>query len=332
MNERRQMAEIFALASKGSLPLKLIAGDASHRKYYRCGFGAGSALVMDAPPDKGEDIRPVIDITQRLSAAHLSAPEIYAQDKELGFLLIEDFGDSLMARVLEQNPSQEQALYQLAIDVLTALPGVDATGLAPYDPDIMAELSALCVTWYRAGTNDESLKHQLETEMNARLGEMDWSQQVLVQRDYHAENLIYLPARTGPACLGLLDFQDAMLGHPAYDLVSILQDARRGVPLGLQENMLARYISAMGKDGVQFTHDYHLLGLQRNLRILGVFARLCLRDGKPNYLDLLPRVWGHIRHNLDRLEDSALSQLILENLPQPSLKLRQNLRNACPCQ
>ncbi len=329
MTDRYQLAQAFAISAGAKRSLKLIAGDASHRKYYRCAFGAGTALVMDAPPDKGEDITPVIDITQRLRAAHLSAPEIYAQDETCGFLLIEDFGDDLIARLLDQDPSQENSLYQLAIEVLTVMPSVDATGLTPFDANTMAQLSTLCVTWY-LGRNNARLKHDFETNINAGLSKMDWSQQVLVQRDYHAENLIYLPHRTGPARLGLLDFQDAMLGHPAYDLVSILQDARRDVPLGLQETMLSSYISAMGQNGAQFTQDYHLLGLQRNLRILGVFARLCIRDGKPNYLDLLPRVWGHIRHNLDRLEDLSLRQLILETLPGPSPEIRQSLREACP--
>ena len=128
--------------------------------------------------------------------------------------------------------------------------------------------------------------------------------------------------------MGLLDFQDAMLGHPAYDLVSILQDARRHVEAGLAREVYSHFVRVR-EQGPEFLAHYHLLGLQRNLRILGVFARLCMRDGKAGYIDLIPRVWGHILYNLDALGDAELRRLVLDALPAPDDAALDLLRSQC---
>lgn len=322
MTSSRQLAARAFADAHGfaDVPMHLIAGDASNRKYYRLPGSARPALVMDAPPDKGEDIRPFTKIARWLNVSGFSAPEIIAEDAETGFLLIEDFGDALFARLFEAG-EPETPLYAAATDVLVALHKIAAPDVPEYNSDVMAEMAALCVTWYRFGVTgaaDEALAGALHARMKALLEPLDADLTCLIQRDYHAENLIWLPDRSGVARVGLLDFQDAMRGHAAYDLVSILQDARRDVPPALAEQMLARYISSADVPADAFRRAYHLLGLQRNLRIVGVFARLCLRDGKPGYLPLIPRVWAHVLHNLDVLQDDELTRFVRETLPDPT--------------
>jgi len=152
---------------------------------------------------------------------------------------------------------------------------------------------------------------------------------VLILRDYHAENLLWLPERAGLARVGLLDFQDALEGHRAYDLVSLLQDARRDVSNRVESAMLERYIAATGQDAESFITAYRLLGAQRNLRILGVFARLCLRDSKPRYLDLIPRVWAYLQRDLEHPALSPLRPILADALPAPTPSILARLKDQC---
>jgi len=165
--------------------------------------------------------------------------------------------------------------------------------------------------------------------MHATLAEHAPDCDVLVQRDYHAENLLWLPKRTGHARVGLLDFQDAALGHRAYDLVSLLQDARRDVPITLEDTMIRHYISQTGLESDAFKTAYAVWGAQRNLRILGVFARLCLRDGKAHYVDLIPRVWGLLQRDLGHPELSNVKRIIDAHVPAPSPARLENLKSRC---
>lgn len=312
--------------------MRLIAGDASNRKYYRLTRGTDSALIMDAPPDKGEDTRPFLHIARWLAEAGFSAPHIYAQDPGAGFLLIEDFGNGVFARLIEDG-FEEETLYAAATDLLTELHQKASPDLPKYDAALMANLASLSVTWYRTGvTSDDSpaLAQNLTEQMHDLLLPFDTDLTCLTQRDYHAENLIWLPSRTGIARVGLLDFQDAMIGHPAYDLVSVLQDARRDVSPTLTDAMIHRYLAQTDTDPARFRAAFHALGLQRNLRILGVFARLCLRDGKPGYLPLIPRVWDHIGTNLSALDKPALTEWILRVLPEPSEVHLKRIAAKCP--
>ena len=150
-----------------------------------------------------------------------------------------------------------------------------------------------------------------------------------VLRDYHAENLLWLPDRPGLRKVGLLDFQDAMRGHRAYDLVSLLQDARRDVSRDTEILMITHYVDHWGGNPASFDTAYHVLGTQRNLRILGVFARLCLRDGKAHYLDLIPRVWGYLIRDLDHAALGPLRAIVHEILPPPTETVLQRLKSKC---
>ncbi|MDX1780747.1 MAG: phosphotransferase [Thalassovita sp.] len=309
-----------------------LAGDASNRRYERLQRGDETAVLMDAPPEKGEDVRPFTRIARHLSGLGLSAPRILAEDADNGFLLLEDLGDDLFARVIPARPDLERPLYEAATDVLTRLHRADPPqGLAGYTPGVMTDLAALAWQWYRAGSlgKDDGSEHAFRDAFLPLLDRHAGDRSVLILRDYHAENLLWLPERSGEARVGLLDFQDAMTGHRAYDLVSLLQDARRDVPPDIEAAMIDRYVRDNRLDPESFRSAYALLGAQRNLRILGVFARLCLRDGKVHYIDLIPRVWDLLRRDLDHPALAPVRGLVLDTLPEPAPEILQELRLKC---
>ena len=312
----------------------LLAGDASNRTYYRLGdYASGeSAVLMDAPPEKGEDTRPFVKVARFLTGIGLSAPEVLHTDEENGFLLIEDLGDDLFARVVKLDPQSEKSLYEAATDTLVALhshaPPVD---LSAYSKNVMSDMAVLAFDWYAdgAGCGDTRARQELYATMLDVLEEHANDTSVLIQRDYHAENLLWLPQRPSGARVGLLDFQDAMLGHPAYDLVSLLQDARRDVSPELESDMLARFVTATGNDRTAFKAAYACLGAQRNLRIIGVFARLCIRDGKPGYIDFIPRVWGYLQRDLEHPALSPVAACLSTTLPAPTSDILKQLKDRC---
>lgn len=335
MADREAAIRAFlARAGWGDAGASALAGDASNRRYLRlCDPGSGrGAVLMDAPPEQGEDVRPFIRIATHLAGLGLSAPRILAADATAGLLLLEDLGDDLFARVLKRRPDLETALYATATDLLVALhrhPPPD--DLPDYDPPRMVALSALAFDWYLAAGTDrpDPTPRAAFCRAFAPILADHTACDVLVQRDYHAENLLWLPDRTGVARVGLLDFQDAMAGHRAYDLVSLLQDARRDVHRATEETMIARYIAATGQDDTAFRAACSILGAQRNLRIIGVFARLCLRDGKAHYVDLIPRVWRLLRRDLDHSALAPVADIVLHSLPAPTPDILAELRKRC---
>ncbi|WP_050931615.1 aminoglycoside phosphotransferase family protein [Aestuariivita boseongensis] len=300
---------------------KPLAGDASNRRYERLHMDGETAVFMDAPPEKGEDVRPFIAIAEYLTSVGLSGPRILARDEERGFLILEDLGDDLYARVVARDPGSEDMLYTAATDALIALHRAKPPRLAAYDADIMTEKAAMAFTHYKAGIlgqEDTVETAAFCTAFKPLLAHLTNGPQVLIQRDYHAENLLWLPHRKGIARVGMLDFQDAMLGHPAYDLVSILQDARRDVPPETEDRMIRHYVDQTGTDAERFRAAYAALGVQRNLRIIGVFVRLGLHMGKTHYIDLIPRVWGLLLRDLEHDAMKPVALMIRDALPEPT--------------
>lgn len=330
MSNRDALAATF-LSTTGWAGAKRgpLAGDASNRRYERLTHPESGATVvlMDAPPERGEDVRPFTRIARHLSGIGLSAPRILAEDAENGFLLIEDLGDALFARVVRAEPELETTLYQAAIDVLLSLYTAPLPALDAYSPEVMTNLSALVYSKYISvivGTAEgEDRFRKVFRQICSRHEPV---KPVLIQRDYHAENLLWLPDRTGAARVGLLDFQDAMSGHPAFDLVSLLQDARRDVSPQLESAMIDRYLAGSGMDPEPFKAAYAVLGTQRNLRILGVFARLVRDYGKPHYIDLIPRVWGHLMRDLGHPALEPVADLLRDSLPAPTPNNLERLR------
>lgn len=330
MSERKALiAQFLANCGWGDATQSHLAGDASSRSYLRLMRGDETAVLMDASPAQGEDVRPFIAITNHLLDLDLSAPRILNHDSAHGFLLIEDLGDALFARLIRQQPDMEHTLYCAAVDVLIQLhqrPAPD--GLLDYSPAIMAEFLGPVFEWYHPATPKQVA--EITTEMEAVLTEHCTATPVMALRDYHAENLLWLPERTGTKRTGLLDYQDAVMAHPSYDLVSLLQDARRDVSPQIQTDMIARYVATAGADLHSFRTAYNAQGAQRNLRILGIFARLCIVAQKPAYIDLIPRVWGHLKSDLSDPALSTLSKLVFKALPEPTPDFLQRLKSKCP--
>ncbi|WP_233270404.1 aminoglycoside phosphotransferase family protein [Chachezhania sediminis] len=320
----------LADAGWGDAAIAPLAGDASNRRYDRLTAADGTrAVLMDAPPEKDEDVRPFVTIARHLTACGLAAPKILAEDATTGLLLLEDLGDALFARVLERQPEMEHQLYEAAVDVLVRLHNCDLPEAPDYSPGLMAELAALAFTKYRTavtGEDDPALTARFTERFEDLLHQTTRTPPVLALRDYHAENLLWLPDRDGLERVGLLDFQDAMTCHPSYDLVSLLQDARRDVSPVIEHRMIARYIEATGTDDHAFRTGYALIGTQRNLRIIGVFARLATDYGKPRYVDLIPRVWDHAMRDLDHTALAPISDLVRDSLPAPDPAALDKLR------
>lgn len=334
MSDRQQdIADFLAQTDWADARRDPLAGDASNRRYERLRRADGaSAVLMDAPADRGEDVRPFMRIAKYLRDAGLSAPIIYAKDEARGLLLLEDLGDDLFARVLSKRPELETDLYETATDVLIALHQMKLPDLAPYDTALMTQLAALAFDWYEpyaSGRTNTAARAAFEAQFAQTLDRVVPRPSVLVQRDYHAENLLWLPDRVGVARVGLLDFQDAVVGHPAYDLVSLLQDARRDVSPEIEATMIDRYIRETQCDAAPFGVAYAALGVQRSLRILGVFTRLCVRDGKAHYVDFIPRVWGCLVRDLQHPALAHLAPFILNAMPSPTIDVLKRLKDKC---
>ncbi|WP_293961506.1 phosphotransferase [Sneathiella sp.] len=277
-----------------------LAGDASSRRYERVAADGKSLILMDAPPP--QDVRGFVIIARALRGLGYSAPEIKAEQSEQGFLLLEDLGDDVFARLFE-NGEEEEPLYRLAVDFLVDLAKSPVPPFLPrFSDDYVREQNEMFLEYYIP----EKTGKQLDAEPRAfyleiwenLLPRMRVGPDVMLLRDFHSENLIYLQNRDGLKALGLLDFQDALSGPAAYDLVSLLQDARRDVAEPLAEEMMYHYLDATGVEETAFRESYAILGAHRALRIMGIFIRLAKVEGKRKYLDMIPRMQRHLVGNL----------------------------------
>lgn len=329
----RQIARVALLAGAGwqGATSEALAGDASARCYERLRLGRESRILMDAPPGIADDVATFARIDRHLRDLGLSAPQIHAEDPAHGFMLLEDLGDGVFARLIQAEPGREAALYRAAVDVLLHL---HDHAPAPDLPDLStqgwAQSGEVAVQWYRmAITGKGGNAAALTGALAKALGRWADGGKVMILRDYHAENLMWLPDREGLARVGLLDFQLAQMGQAGYDLVSLLQDARRDVSPQTGARMVAHFVDAKGLDPDAFAPAYAALGTLRALRILGIFARLCLVDGKAQYLAMIPRVWGHLQRNLARPELVELRAVCLALLPPPSPENLKRIEEQC---
>ena len=304
MSDREALiADFLARAGWSAAERGVLADDASFRRYDRLIRVGEQAVLMDAPPPM-EDVRPFVHINRLLRGMGLSAPGIIAEDAEAGLLLLEDLGDNTYTRVLAEG-GDEAALYELALDLLVELHRrFEGNGtLPPYDDEAFLTEATLLTDWYMPALNGRETPAALREEYCglwlAALAEARRMPATLVLRDYHVDNMIWLPERPGVAACGLLDFQDARLGPVTYDLVSLLEDARRDVPPVLTAKLLERYLDAFPElDREAFAASYAIMGAQRSAKILGIFTRLDRRDGKPGYLAHIPRVWRWLEGDL----------------------------------
>lgn len=320
------VADFLAAAGFGAARLDWLAADASFRRYGRLSGGPRPALVMDAPPGR-EDVRPWLSVAAYLGGLGFSAPEVIAADAPAGLLLIEDFGDDTFTRLLAKG-ADEVALYDLAVDVLAELHDAVAKGplpdwLPPYDAEKMLAEAALFTDWYlpamRGRDTTAAERDEYLALMGAALAPALAAPRTLVLRDYHVDNLMRVAGRGGIAACGLLDFQDAVAGPAAYDLVSLVEDARRDLGPGIGARARARYFSrrpALDRD--RFEAEGAALAANRNAKIIGIFTRLCRRDGKPRYLAHIPRVWRLLEADLARDDLADLRRWFDDAVPRHS--------------
>lgn len=283
----------------GDADIRPLAGDASFRRYFRVVRDGRQAVLMDAPPPH-EDPRPFIAVAEYLGEQGLSAPAILARDLVQGLLLIEDFGDVRLRETLDAAPETEAAHYAAITDLLAHLHARPAmAGLPVHALDQWLDEVMLFTDWYCPALGLDVDRDGFRAAWDTVLAPVaaDGLPRVTVLRDFHAENIMLVAGRAGVAHYGLLDFQDALVGHPAYDLASVLEDARRDVTPAVEAAMLDRYVAATGQ-GDAFRAAYWALAAQRNTRILGVFVRLWKRDGKPGYRQFQPRMWGLLERDL----------------------------------
>jgi len=279
-----------------------LAGDASFRKYDRLNGAKGPAVLMDAPPPQ-EDVRPFVRIARHLFKHGFGVPEILAEDHDAGLLLLEDLGDDTYTRLLARG-HDEHELYALAIDALIALhrlPAADAIpdGVIPYGQARLLEEVSRVNVWYRPLVDAPALSAEAErafADIWTRLLPLAWKvPTALVLFDYHVDNLMLISGRSGLNACGILDFQDAVAGPVTYDLMSLLEDARRDINPALAADMKARYLAAFPHISAEdFALSWAVMAAQRHTRVIGTFARLKLRDNKPHYLVHMPRLWRYM--------------------------------------
>jgi hypothetical protein len=352
---KQERAEFLNDAGWGAATARPLAGDASTRSYERLEMGGRRALLMNAPPKAetapcppeaspaerrrlgynalarlaGPNLNAFIAIAETLRRAGLSAPAIYAADAARGFAVIEDLGDDLFVRAIPAG-ADEETLYASAIDALLLLrkaapaaPKSAQYTMLSYDRTALESEIALIPEWYWPHVKGEAATADVIADYAAAwapvLDRLTPPSTVLL-RDYHAENLLWLPGRQGAARVGVIDFQDGLVGAPAYDLVSLLEDARRDVSPALADRMIARYCAGAARLGAfdedAFRRDFAILAAQRNAKILGIFARLVRRDRKPRYLDFLPRVEAMFRRDLEDEALAPLRQFFARNFPE----------------
>ena len=321
----------LSAAGWGDAIRRPLAGDASDRRYERLHRASGTAVLMDAPPGQGDDPADFVAVGQHLASLGLSPPAVLAQDLAQGFLLLEDLGDGLFARLVAADPAMEIPLYETAAAVLAE---IARHPVPPGRPDLSArgwaEAAAFALDWYRfAATGERLPTGPFVDAMEGALRAHAEGPRVLILRDFHAENLLWLPDRRGLARVGLLDFQLGQGGQPGYDLVSLIQDARRDVSDAAATAAVLAYTRDTGQTAADLAPRLAVLGAQRALRILGVFARLCLVAGKPGYLPLIPRVWAQLQTNLRHPALAPLADICDPLLPAPTPETLTRIEAQC---
>ena len=305
-------------AAHGLVPesLRIASADASFRRYLRIDAGQGSLIVMDAPPRK-EDCRPFVKVAKLMADAGLNVPRVLAWDEALGFMLLDDLGTRTLIDVVNrEDPYANQALYLRAVDALVAWQAASRPGVLPaYDQSLLARELALFPDWYlerhRGVKVEGTLRETLDSQFRLIVERNLAAPSVYVHRDFMPRNLMMPPSATETR-LGVLDFQDAVYGPITYDIACLMRDAFLSWDEEFVLDITVRYWQQAQKAGLPVDPDFgefyrgvEWMGLQRHLKVAGIFARLTLRDGKPRYLADAPRFIGYIRHTAGRYRELA---------------------------
>jgi len=357
MSERDNQIKSFIAASGwGDANVKSFPGDASTRRYFRLTRGSAVAVLMDAPrgveapaePEgasvaertalgynalarlAGPEPAAFACLSNELVIRGFSAPKIIAADLKAGLLLLEDFGTGVYAKLIAADPAMEAPLYSAAVECLaeiyrSSFPAKLSYGEASwqvrdYDEAALLTETHLFLDWYAVDKGvkiTEAAREDWNAIWRDLFSALDTHAPGLALRDFHAENLFWLPERKSVSKVGLIDFQDALFVHPAYDLVSFLEDARRDVSQDLIDPLISQFVEqAKLSDEAAFRRAYAVLGAQRNAKILGIFVRLAERDGKPSYRELIPRVYNHFIRNLSGDDFAELRMWFAAYLPR----------------
>ena len=282
--------------------IKALNSDASFRRYFR----VAGKILMDANPTVVNDLDAFINIDNLLINISLNAPKIYSIDKENGFLLLEDLGDNLFSKVL--NANNEESLYKKAIDILIYLHNRNINQFSKnnlvenYSDEKLISESELFIEWYIKSHLSIKINENQINEFKEIFSKIITSLQLkydtLVLRDFHVDNLVLQHSRSGLRQVGLLDFQDAVLGQSSYDLISLIEDVRRPISSELKTSLIKYFIDATGYNSEQLDNEMAFYSVQRNLKILGIFCRLSIRDQKSQYMKFNDNAWQFINNNL----------------------------------
>jgi len=316
INQINNFLKINQIETKNLIPIK---NDASFRRYFR----VDKKILMDADPHLGEDVGSFININHVLREFKLNVPEIFTIDKENGFLLLEDLGENIFSQIL--NSENEEQLYKQAIEVLVEIYKKDLnkfsnfTFLEKYSVEKLQDESQLFIEWYlkkylKINITDTDIK-DFKDIINKIFNNLDTKFEKLVLRDYHVDNLILQKSKLGLKQIGILDFQDAVLGSSSYDLISIIEDVRRPISKDLKNILIKYFIDLTGYDPNQLEKELAFYSVQRNLKILGIFSRLNLRDNKSKYIRYNDNAWKYIESNLNNPTMSDLKVWLKKILP-----------------
>jgi N-acetylmuramate 1-kinase len=322
---RRWLDSVAPVHGLAPETLRIASADASFRRYLRLDAREGSRIIMDAPPEK-EDCRPFVKVAKLMADAGLNVPRVLAWDEALGFMLLDDLGTRTMIEVVNRDdPHANQGLYLRAIDALVAWQAASRPGVLPaYDRPLLARELALFPDWYLEqhrgikveGTMRETLDGMFQLIMDRNLA----APSVYVHRDFMPRNLM-MPSSATETRLGVLDFQDAVYGPITYDVACLMRDAFLSWDEEFVLDITVRYWQKAQKAGLPVDPDFgefyravEWMGLQRHLKVAGIFARLTLRDGKPRYLADAPRFIGYIRHTAGRYRELAPLRRLLDEV------------------
>lgn len=317
-----------------------VAGDASFRRYFRLQTAQGPRIVMDAPPPH-EDCTPFVSIARQWFRGGIAVPEVLAEDLEQGFLLLEDLGDHQLLPLLNKGEDAADPLYREAISVLLDIQQQDAGNLPAYDTELLMRELELFREWFceqwlgltLSDTEHQQLDRVFEYLTRAALNQP----QVTVHRDYHSRNLMLTSdadtnanANAVPV-LGIIDFQDAVKGPVTYDLLSLLRDAYIQWPVSLEHRWRDEFWQQWHARGqcpsdysqTQFNQDFDLIGAQRHIKVVGIFARLWLRDGKSGYLGDIPRTFHHLLHDCEGYPELTAFHQWLKDKILPLMEQKQ---------
>ena len=318
MDARKEFLSKFLITNNiASSGMHLIESDASFRKYYR--IKGNKFLIMDAPHEKGESVQSFKRIDKILIGMGISAPVIYNIDEENGYILLEDLGDEKFSQIL--NKKNEHKLYQIAVNVLAHIyleskkKEFNSQKISNYSINLLIEESKLFCDWYMQEhckielTSSEKSNYQ--QILKKIYNQLELNSSSLVLRDYHVDNLIFLKDRKGINQVGVIDFQDAVIGSNAYDLVSLLEDVRRPITIELKNKLIKEYVNATDCNLKELIQEMKFFSIQRNLKIIGIFSRLKYRDQKSQYMKLINSSWKFINLHLEESHFAELKSWIL---------------------